>query len=301
MNKTITYFHNCNCGDLICALPGMKEIYRKFGKKAVIYQKLDVPGHYMPGLVHSVKDEKGTQVTMNQKMLDMLRPLLLSQAYVEDFQVYDGQKIEIDLTIIREGADPIPGGPSGPSGSLKLSAPKQFVNIPHMAIPGWTMLAYPATACDISKPWIDVEKNGLFEDKILINRTERYFNKEIDYGFLKPYESDLIFTGTEREHAKFCKDHGLNFPRLGVDDFLDLAQVMASCRFFLGNQSFPWNLANAMGAPRILEMFFQAPNCQPFIGEDNFGSPWQIPLQYFFEDLYKRKAAPKGAANLAIV
>src|SRR3954471_9043462 len=94
--KTITYLHNCNSGDLICALPGMREIYRKYGKKAIICQVLDMPGHYMPGLIHSVKNETGVQVTFNQKMFDMMRPLLLAQEYIEDFQIYTDQTIDID-------------------------------------------------------------------------------------------------------------------------------------------------------------------------------------------------------------
>jgi hypothetical protein len=298
MNKTITYLHNCNCGDLIAGLAGMKEIYRKFGKKAIIYQQIDIPGHYMPGLVHSVKDDKGTQVTMNQKMFDMLRPLLLSQEYVEDFLVYTDQKIEIDLTIIREWLDYDPESPEIPP---KVRPGKQFVNIPNLAIAGWTMAIYPPMACDISVPWITLPKEDVqnpISDYILVNRTERYRVWDMDYRFLKPYEKKLLFIGTEQEHNSFCREFKLNFGRLEVDNFLELAQAFQVCRFFLGNQSFPWNLANAMGVPRILEMYALAPNCQPFVGKDNFGAYQSLPLQCFFEDLYKRKAAPKEQLSL---
>lgn len=280
--KTISYLHNCNCGDLICSLAGIREIYRKYGKKAIIYQELDVPGGYMEGLIHSVKDENGVQVTFNRKMFDMMRPLLLSQEYIEDFQVYEGQPIEIDLTVIRPG-----DYPGRPPGTIPR---RQFVNIPNMALPGWTMLAYPPMACDISESWIDV-LDGEFDRKlILINRTERYQIPKISYSFLKQY-SDLVFTGTEIEHGKFCKEFDLDIPRLEVDNFLDLAQAMKNCRFFIGNQSFPWNLANAMGTPRILEMYYQAPNCQPFVGKDNYGFLQQVPFEYYVDLLYNKKAA----------
>lgn len=298
MNKTITYLHNCNAGDLIGALAGMKEIYRKYRKKAIIYQQIDIPGHYMAGLVHSVKDDKGTQVTMNRKMFDMLRPLLLSQEYVADFIVYASQKIDIDLTIIREAVVADDEHPEIPP---KLVGAKQFVNIPNLALPGWTMTVYPPMACDISKPWITLSEEDAenpFPGSILINRTERYRVKEMDYRFLKPYESELLFIGTEREHGNFCGEFKLNFGRLEVDNFLDLAAALQSCRFFMGNQSFPWNLANAMGVPRLLEMYPLAPNCQPFVGEDNFGAYQSLPLECHFEDLYKRKAAPKEQLSL---
>lgn len=288
--KTISYLHNCNAGDLIGAMAGMREIYRKYGKKAIVYQQIDIPGHYMQGLVHSVKDDNGVQVTMNQKMFDMLRPLLLSQYYVQDFLVYAGQKIEINLTEIREAlvADDI-----HPENPPKLTPPKRFVNIPNGALPGWTMLAYPPMACDLSEPWIEVKDGDMvIEDLIMINRTERYRCPKMDYSFLKKYEKELLFTGTETEHLKFCQEFGLNFPRLQVDDFLEGAQVLKKCRFFVGNQSFPWNLANAMGIPRILEMFVFAPNCQPFIGKDNYGSYRPDHLEYYVDMLYNRKIAP---------
>jgi hypothetical protein len=289
--KVLTYLHNCNSGDLICALPGIREAYRKYGKKAVICQVLDMPGHYMPGLIHSVKDGKGEQVTMNQRMFDMLKPLLLAQDYIEDFQVYLDQKIDIDLTIIREW---VIGTEEEPDAKPHTVIPaKQFVNIPNMALPGWTMLAYPNMACDLSEPWISVpDGDQQFPEYILFNRTQRYMNEKIDYSFLKKYDNEILFTGTEVEHWKFCTDFKLNFPRLIIDDFLELAQVMKSCRFFVGNQSFPWNLANAMGIPRILEMCSYAPNCQPFIGKDNLGFLHQVPLEYDFDLLYEKKAAP---------
>lgn len=293
--KTLTYLHNCNSGDLICALPGIREAYRKYGKKAIICQVLDMPGHYMPGLIHSVKDETGVQVTFNRKMFDMIRPLLIAQDYIEDFQVYIDQKIDIDLTIIRESVIGTEEEPDAKPHTI--IAAKQFVNIPNMALPGWTMLAYPPMACDISEPWIIVPDGDYVEQYILVNRTERYQNDAINYSFLKKH-GDVVFTGTEHEHAKFCKKFDLDCPRLEVDNFLDLAQAMKNCQFFLGNQSFPWNLANAMGVPRILEMCAYAPNCQPFVGKDNLGFLHQVPLEYHFDYLYNKKAAPKERLSL---
>lgn len=288
--NTKSYLHNCNSGDLICALPGIREVYRKSGKKGIVYQKLDVPGHYLPGLIHSVKDDKGIQVCMNQKMFDMMWPLLVAQEYIEDFRVYDGQPIDVDLTIIREWAEYDSEKPDAPP---KIRPGKQFVNIPHLALPGWLMTAFPPMACDISEAWIETPGLTVMDQRyILINRTERYLNKGISYSFLKKYQKELVFTGTEREHHLFCKEFDLDFPRINVDDFLELAEIMKMCRFFIGNQSFPWNLANAMGVPRILEMFAMAPNCQPFVGKDNYGFLQQVPLEYYFEKLYNKQAAP---------
>lgn len=292
--KILTYLHNCNSGDLIAALAGIREAYRKSAKKAVICQVLDLPGHYMPGLVHSVKDDKGQQVTMNQRMFDMLRPLLLSQDYIADFQVFLDQQIDIDLTIIRES---VLCDEERPEKSPRLIRAKEYVGIPNMAIPGWTMLPYPQLACDISQPWIELpegETEGIIDTSyVLVSRTERYHSPKMNYSFLNKYD-DLVFTGTETEHRKFCKEFHLDFPRLEVDNFLELAYVLKKCLFFVGNQSFPWNLANAMGIPRILEMCPVAPNCQPFIGADNYGAFFTERMEYFFEYLRNKKPPKSG-------
>lgn len=287
--STISYLHNCNAGDLICALAGIRELYRKTGKKAIIHQQLDIPGHYTHGLIHSVKDDKGVQVTMNRKMFDMLKPLLVSQEYVEDFRVYnDDENIDVDLTIIRESVTA-----SEDQKHFNIQSAKQYVGIPNMALPGWLMTAYPPMACDISEPWIHVPSlltDEKIAGKVLINRTERYKAPVMEYAFLKPYQAELLFVGTEQEHHVFCKEFHLNFPRLEVENFFELAYIMRECRFFIGNQSFAWNLANAMGTPRLLEMCAQAPNCQPFVGKANYGALFTVQMKGFFEMLYKQKA-----------
>lgn len=282
--KTITYLHSCNAGDLICALPGMRHVYRTKDKKAIIRQILDMPGNYYAGAVHSVRDDKNVQVTMNRRMFDMLSPLLLAQDYIAGFQIFtpDGdQQHEVDLTVIREKV-----------GENNVIIPGTVnVNIPYGALPSWLMLAYPQMACDFSQPWIETPGlQVIAKSYILINRTQRYGNEGINYTFLKKYQDELLFIGTETEHQLFCKQFKLDFNRLQVDDFLELAEVMKMCRFFLGNQSFPWNLANALGIPRLLEMCHFAPNCQPFVGENNYGFLHQLALEYYFELLYSKKA-----------
>ena len=271
--NTIAYLHNCNAGDLICALPAIRSAHRKCGKKAVIYQQLNVPGHYYEGAIHSVRDESGVQVTMNLHIYNMLRPLLLAQDYIADFLVFEEGMINkndiVDLTKIRD---------------------KVNVNIPYGSLLSWIPLLAAPLACDISEPWIDfVGLNDIAKNRILINRTQRYTNPAIKYDFLKKFQSELLFVGTELEHALFCKENDLNFPRLEIDNFLDLAEIMKMCRFFIGNQSFPWNLANGLGISRILEQCYYAPNCQAFIGPENYGFLSQPNLEYFFEELYNKK------------
>lgn len=265
---SIVFKHGANAGDLLASLAGIKEVCTKYGKTAIICQELYREGNYYDGATHPVTHE-GKMVCMNKPMFDMLSPLILSQSYVEKFEVYFDQKIEVDLDVIRD---------------------KCFVNLPNGMIQSWIMFAFPDMGCDLSKPWVDVSPNSICEDVGVLNYTERYRSKFIDYSFLKKYEGRLVFTGTQKEHQLFCSKWNLELPYLQIDNFLDLAQSLKGARFVAGNQSMVWNLANAMGLPRILEVCWYAPNCQPFVGENNFGYYHQGAAEYYFERLFKNNS-----------
>jgi hypothetical protein len=69
--------------------------------------------------------------------------------------------------------------------------------------------------------------------------------------------------------------------KLGVS-----ADDIKSSRFILGNQSFGWNIAEAMKTPRILEVCNYAPNCMPFVGEYSYGYYHQVGAEYYFRKLH---------------
>jgi hypothetical protein len=48
-----------------------------------------------------------------------------------------------------------------------------------------------------------------------------------------------------------------------VSNFLELARVIAGCKFFIGNQSFPFAVAEGLKVPRALELCFECPNVIP--------------------------------------
>lgn len=281
--KPVNVKHFCNIGDIISSLPGLKRHYELTNRKAVYCQQLNVPADYYLNAIHPTKDEKGNQVMCNQKMFDMIKPLLEHQPYIESMEVYNGQLISVDFDVVRK---------------------ERFVNIPHQAIQQWLFLAYPDLACDLSKDWIEVGNIDISDcylihpylatepapienlhEKVIVNFTERYRNKIINYFFLRKYQDRLIFSGTENEYLIFCKEWGLEIPRLVVKDFLQLAYIIKRCKFLLCNQSFQWNLSFAMHTPHVLELFEFADNCQCFMYEDSYGFYHQPPVEYFFKKL----------------
>lgn len=262
--------HMANLGDIIASFAACKQYHKITGRKIVYCQCVDQLAAYYTGAVHPTLDSNGNQVTLNEKMFDMIKPLVECQEWCAGFERYNGQKVDLNFDVIRGQTN---------------------VNMPHGMLSAWLFYAFPDLACDLSKPYLVLPKKKLpiereVKDKIILNFTERYRNNVSDYFFLQGYAPDLVFAGTEREHFLFCTRWNLNIPRLQVDDFLQLAHALRACRFMMGNQSFNWNIAEAMKTPRILEVCMYADNCQPFVGENSFGYFWQPGPEYYFRRLY---------------
>jgi hypothetical protein len=279
----LKYRHVVNLGDLISSLPGMKRLYEETGKKAFIYQQLNRPGEYYVGATHPTTDATGAMVCFNEEMFAMMRPLLLSQEYIAQFEVYNGQQVDYDLDVVRL---------------------QTYCGAPNFPLHKWLWMAYPEMSCDLSKSWLDIHplncicyhkpggeinwwqaKVGEKHNRIIINFTDRYRNFNINYYFLKQFEKDLVFAGTDTEYTGFCNKWGLSIPKLAVEDFHALAGAIKGCRFFLGNQSFAWHLAQAMHVPRILELYPFAQNCTNF-GADGYEFYHQPALEYYVNKLY---------------
>lgn len=263
--------HSINPGDAVASMAAVKKFWEVTGRKAMWCQKIGQEAQYYTGAVHPTVDDKtGTNVCMNNRMFEMMKPLMESQAYVDSVEKYEGQEINLDFDTIRG---------------------KTFVNLPHGSIQAWVMYAFPDLAYDLSTPWIELDDNcpphilEQVQGKIIVNFTERYRNTLMDYYFLKNYEFDLVFAGTEREHWLFTSKWNLNIPYLKVDDFLEYAYAIKNSRFILCNQSIGWQIAEAMKHPRILEICQYAQNCLPFYGEHSYGYFHQVGLEYYVKKL----------------
>lgn len=263
-----TFLSSGNAGDTIGSIPAMREFYRKTGIKPILYLRKDVEAFYYEGAVHPVKSE-GKNVMLNQQMIDMLIPLLKAQPFFEDVRTYNGEDIGCDLDQIRE----------------------TNVGMPGLSLNRWFFYVYPDLACDLSKLWLEVPDSDkdLAKGKIIITRTERYTNPNADYSFLKPYEDELIFSGTMREYNNFCMSYDLNIKKLTVDNFLTLAQAIKQSRFHISNQTMANQISQGLFQKSILEVCTFAPNCIQ-IGEDRYDFLSQPALEYYFRLLHKKTA-----------
>lgn len=262
MNKPITFKTSTYTGDLIYALPGIRQVCQDQDTKAVIYLWLDRDwGAPYPGAVHPYP------TPMTEYTLKMLKPLLEAQDYIEGVYAWKGEHIVVDFDTMRDITR---------------------TTMPYGDIMRWPFQVWPDMACDLSKPWLSHDfslfRHPVTNGKIVVNRTSRYRNDGIHYWFLKEHKDEVVFAGLPEEHAAFCKEWELDIPLLAVSDFWDLAWALQCCKFFIGNQSTCFAIAEALKIPRILEICPVAPNVIP-CGPNGYDFRHQFALQYYFKKL----------------
>jgi hypothetical protein len=113
---------------------------------------------------------------------------------------------------------------------------------------------------DLSKPWLFVEPRHVA--KIVVSRTWRYHGP-LEWDELQPWVDQCVFVGSEDEYRDFREATLLEIPHEPTPTFMDLARVIAGSDLFVGNQSFPYSLAEAMKVQRVLEVCPTCPNCTP--------------------------------------
>lgn len=291
MQKSTPFKFSLLPGDLINALPGIKTSCEQMSTKAVIYLGLNIEWRMLP----EISQGRESCITLTEKTMEMLRPLLVSQSYIAGVESLEEKFPEHYHAWCQAFQT---------SGDFKTAAawyrqPQDMVDLdkhhlvpigmPYGNIYRWQFYTYPDMACDLSKPWLHIEPNdSIPPETILINRTERCQNTTIDYSFLTQYKERLLFVGLESEWIKFKEDTRIDLPLFTAKDFLELAQLIASCSFFIGNQSLCFSIAEALKIPRVLEVCPYLNNVIP-CGEHAYDFWHQQCLEYYVQLLSKRK------------
>jgi len=228
----LSFKHSGNAGDIIYSLPTIKALVGdRFGKLSL---QLDVP--ISSRYIREIHPLGGCM--LNRDMYNMLIPLLEYQSYIDSVDVFTGDPVEYDLDQVRS-----------------FPIPKDRIGISR-----WYFHLF-GVAPDLSESWLDAPKEAGVSDVLLISRSRRYQNLCIDYAFLSQYDN-LAFCGVEEEYVLMRKV----IPRIEwipVDDFLHLATLIHSSKLFIGNQSFPFSIAEGLKSPRILEVYPLAPDVVP--------------------------------------
>ena len=244
---TLNISHSGNAGDIIYALPTIKKIRELTNADINLYLILGKPLKLPNYNTHPLG-----KVMLNNTMADMLLPLIRQQTYINKCDTYKNENIDLDLDYIRSGLIQLDKG-----------------NIARWC--GYITGINP----NLYDPWLKVRPDKSYLNSIIVARSGRYQNKNIDYSVLREF-NNLVFIGVQSEYDDIKKC----LPRIRwqqFDNFYQMATVIAGCKFFIGNQSFPYSIAEGLKVPRILEVAFEVINVVPegknaydFLFQDHF-------------------------------
>jgi hypothetical protein len=174
---------------------------------------------------------------------EFLYPLIIKQKYIKDVK-HRGQLYKGEDYINLSGFVPI-----------AIEKKSQHLVLSHLESLGRNY--------DFSIPWID-SIDPLHISDIIISRTLRYHDKEeIDWTLLRDFSDKCVFVGHRYEHDYFIKKYKIDINFYMVKDALELAQIIAGSKLFVGNQSCAFSIAEALKVPRCLEVCDYYNNCQP--------------------------------------
>ena len=254
--NTLNFLHSGHCGDLIYSLPVIKKLAETHKCNLFVGINKSINENYFK------HPSKG--VFIDKKIYNFIYPLLKQQEYINTVQIHSGEPIDINLDIFREL--PI---------NLSFNSCRWYFHITGIHV-------------DLSKPFLDSPGHETIKDKIVIVRTFRSRNHFINYKFLNNFHKDLIFLGLKDEY----EDLKQQIPKLNFYeplDFYDMAKIINSSKFFLGNQSAAFAIAEGLKVPRLLECRPDFPVVQP-IGGHCYDFYYQIHFKKFFNDLFKLKS-----------
>lgn len=224
-------------GDIIYSIPCMLALAKD--KKIELLLDISQKSMYPKGYKHYNENK-----ILTEKSVAFIKPLILSNPAFSACEIYSGQAIDYDLNEFRR-------------------YPFDY-RMGHIC--RWYFLTFGVNY-DLGKPWLAVDADTRYKDEIVIARSFRYRAPTIDYSFLREMGS-ISFIGLKDEYEDMKKAiPGLK--HAVVNDALQLAQVIAGCKLFIGNQSFPFAVAEALKVKRVLEVCYQTPNVIPE-GKDGY-------------------------------
>lgn len=224
----VSFSHIGLNGDIIYSIPAMLSIAN--GKKIRLYLDVTQKTMYTSKMNHYNKDK-----ILTTKSVDFIKPLILSNPQFEVCKILENEIIDYDLNEFRK-------------------YPFDY-RMGHIC--RWYFLAFGITY-NLSNPWLNVNPNYFLKNDIVIARSFRYRTLGINYQFLSKY-NNLKFLGLPEEFEDI-KTQIPNIEYIKVSNALEMAETIAGCKFFIGNQSFPFSIAEALKIKRVLEVNNENPN-----------------------------------------
>lgn len=224
-----TFFHSGDLGDIIYQVEVMR---RMGGGKLALGPDMGIAlsrGH--------------TREPMTVARMELIRPLLEAQPWVHGVSYHKGPPDPAWVNL-NEWRMTLPKSCGASTASLQR---------------------HPLRHCgllvqDETRAWLEVEAFAMPYD-IVVARSPRYHNDSFPWAELvKRYGSQMRFVGLYAEYKAFCEPFG-SVAHVPTANLLELAQVIASASCFIGNQSCPYAIAEALKRPCVQETWPTEPNC----------------------------------------
>lgn len=218
-----TFKHSGDLGDIIWSLPTILAL----GGGTLL---LDPNGGASePAVTENAHPRKRTRLDADR--IEAIKPLLLLQDYITDVRPWSGDAVEYNLDLFRRHVK---------AGNLADA---------HLA-------AFDLPTSHRDRAWLTVPDPIEIPGKIIvISRSVRAMG---NHGFwesaLELIKDRCVFVGLPKEHEIFEYCFEMKVPYHPTPTIVELARVIAGCRQFIGNSSFPHALAEAMKKPLVLEM-----------------------------------------------
>ena len=251
--KELSFSHCGHLGDIINALPTIKELSKTH--KCNFYIDAEKP------LEPNARNYKkfGDKVYLTNKNVNMLFPLLSKITYIQNFDKLTNQKVDIDFNLIR----------------------KMPINFNIDSVRWYSHLT--GVHANLIEPYIFADAHKYIKNKVVIMRNTRRKNYLINYKFLKNYK-DLVFIGLEEEYEDLKKEVP-NLEFYNCKNFLEVAEIIKASKFYLGNLSFGYTIAEGLKVPRLLESVPEFPLVYPN-GKEAYDFYFQEHFEKLFSYLY---------------
>jgi hypothetical protein len=224
--------HSGNAGDIIYSLNAVRSASILHDEQVVLFLKLDTPIQLHPSFKHPLGG-----VMLNKYMFDNLKPLLLECEFIYDVLPYTNQKVDYDFDKFREV------GFNLGAGDIKK----------------WYLYAYPELQEEYNNSRTFNYAHYPTGNYIVVNRSERYNNGQLDYSILNRASLPIYFVGTEIEYQLMkAKVEKLEYVK--HLNFLELKNFIQNAELFIGNQSMCYAIAEQCDATRLLEVYYGCPN-----------------------------------------
>ena len=218
-NTELNFLHSGHLGDIMYSLPAIKELSKTH--KCKLYIQADKP------MEVDYQNHPSGKVYLDKRIVNLLLPLLQQQTFLNSVNIYNNEKIDVNLDLFR----------------------KMPINIRFHSVRWYSHLT--GVHVNMHEPCLFVKPHKLVKNKIVIVRSPRYRNSYINYEFLKNTKN-LVCVGLKSEFEDLKKEiHNLEF--YDCKDFLEMAEIIKGSKFFIGNECFAYSIAESLKIPRLLE------------------------------------------------